>query len=453
MTTDEVRELIIIGSGPAGYTAAVYAARAQLRPLVFEGTQFGGALMTTTEVENYPGFTDGILGPELMEQMRNQAIRFGAELRSEDVEEVSLAGPVKTVSAHGVTYRARAVILAMGAAARYLNVPGEQKLLGHGVSACATCDGFFFRDQDIAVVGGGDSAMEEATFLTRFARSVTVVHRRDDFRASKIMIERAKNDPKMRWRTNAVVTGVVGDGSVSGLRLRDTKTGEESTLDVTGMFVAIGHDPRSELVRGQVGTDEAGYVLTDAPGPARASPVSSPAVTSSTTPTARPSRPPAPAAPRRSTPSVGSPRVRSSPSSPAAATAPPRTRSRPPSTDPVPLRPNRRSRMSKNTVDVTDATFSTDVLQSDKTVLVDFWAEWCGPCKMVAPVLDEIAGENKDTLTVAKLDIDRNPDAMRKYKIMAVPTLMVFQKGEVVKEIRGAKPKAALLRDLADYLG
>ena len=266
MTTDEVRELIIIGSGPAGYTAAVYAARAQLRPLVFEGTQFGGALMTTTEVENYPGFTDGIQGPELMEQMRNQAIRFGAELRSEDVEEVSLAGPVKTVTAHGVTHRARAVILAMGAAARYLNVPGEQKLLGHGVSACATCDGFFFRDQDIAVVGGGDSAMEEATFLTRFARSVTVVHRRDDFRASKIMIERAKNDPKLHWKTNAVVTGVVGDGSVSGLRLRDTKTGEESTLDVTGLFVAIGHDPRSELVRGQVGMDEAGYVLTDAPG-------------------------------------------------------------------------------------------------------------------------------------------------------------------------------------------
>jgi thioredoxin reductase (NADPH) len=266
VTTDEVRELIIIGSGPAGYTAAVYAARAQLQPLVFEGTQFGGALMTTTEVENYPGFTDGIMGPELMEQMRNQAIRFGAELRSEDVEEVSLTGPVKTVTAHGVTYRARAVILAMGAAARYLNVPGEQQLLGRGVSACATCDGFFFRDQDIAVVGGGDSAMEEATFLTRFARSVTVVHRRDDFRASKIMIERAKNDPKMRWRTNAVVTGVLGDGSVAGLRLHDTKTGEESTLDVTGMFVAIGHDPRSELVRGQVDTDDAGYVLTDAPG-------------------------------------------------------------------------------------------------------------------------------------------------------------------------------------------
>ena len=265
MTTDEVRQLIIIGSGPAGYTAAVYAARAQLRPLVFEGTQFGGALMTTTEVENYPGFTDGVMGPELMEQMRNQAVRFGAELRSEDVEDVSLGGEVKTVVANGVTYRARAVILAMGAAARYLDVPGEQPLLGRGVSACATCDGFFFRDRDIAVVGGGDSAMEEATFLTRFARSVTVVHRRTDFRASRIMLERAENDPKMRWRCNSVVTEVLGDDAVTGLRLRDTLTGEESVLPVTGMFVAIGHDPRSELVRGQVDTDDAGYVTVQAP--------------------------------------------------------------------------------------------------------------------------------------------------------------------------------------------
>jgi thioredoxin reductase (NADPH) len=265
VTTDEVRELIIIGSGPAGYTAAVYAARAQLRPLVFEGTQFGGALMTTTEVENYPGFTDGIMGPELMEQMRGQATRFGAELRAEDVEEVSLQGEVKTVVANGVTYRSRAVILAMGAAARYLHVPGEQTLLGRGVSSCATCDGFFFRDQDIAVIGGGDSAMEEATFLTRFARSVTVVHRRDEFRSSRIMLERARNDPKMRWRTNAEVVEVVGEGSVSGLKLRDTRTGEESILDVTGMFVAIGHDPRSELVRDEIAVDDAGYVQVQAP--------------------------------------------------------------------------------------------------------------------------------------------------------------------------------------------
>lgn len=264
-TTDKVHELIIIGSGPAGYTAAIYAARAQLAPLVFEGSQFGGALMTTTEVENYPGFTDGIMGPELMEQMRGQAERFGAELRPEDVEAVNLTGPIKEVTAGGVTHRARAVILAMGAAARYLGVPGEQALLGRGVSSCATCDGFFFRDQDIAVVGGGDSAMEEATFLTRFARSVTIIHRRDEFRASKIMLQRAKDDPKIRWRTNAQVVEVVGDGSVTQLRLRDTRSGAESTLEVTGMFVAIGHDPRSELVRDVLETDEDGYIKVAAP--------------------------------------------------------------------------------------------------------------------------------------------------------------------------------------------
>ncbi|MGH3614825.1 MAG: thioredoxin-disulfide reductase [Pseudonocardia sp.] len=263
--TEEVHELIVIGSGPAGYTAAVYAARAQLTPLVFEGTQFGGALMTTTEVENYPGFTDGIMGPELMEQMRNQAARFGAQLRSEDVDEISLTGEIKTVTANGVTHRARAVVLAMGAAARYLHVPGEQRLLGRGVSSCATCDGFFFRDKDIAVIGGGDSAMEEATFLTRFARSVTIVHRRKEFRASRIMLERARNDPKMAWRTDSEVIEVLGADGVSALRLRDTVTDAESTLDVTGMFVAIGHDPRSELVRDALATDAAGYVQVEAP--------------------------------------------------------------------------------------------------------------------------------------------------------------------------------------------
>jgi thioredoxin reductase (NADPH) len=265
VTTDKVHELIIIGSGPAGYTAAIYAARAQLAPLVFEGTQYGGALMTTTEVENYPGFTDGIMGPELMEQMRGQATRFGADLRAEDVEQVSLEGDVKTVVANGVTYRSRAVVLAMGAAARYLGVPGEQELLGRGVSACATCDGFFFRDQDIVVVGGGDSAMEEATFLTRFARTVTVVHRREEFRASKIMLERARNDPKMRWALNSEVVAVHGEGKVTSLTLRDTVTGEERELEASGMFVAIGHDPRSELVVGQVPVDEAGYVKVASP--------------------------------------------------------------------------------------------------------------------------------------------------------------------------------------------
>jgi thioredoxin reductase (NADPH) len=266
--TEKARELIIVGSGPAGYTAALYAARAQLQPLVFEGSQFGGALMTTTDVENYPGFRDGIMGPDLMEQMRDQVARFGAELRAEDVEAMDLAGEVKSVTVNGVQHFAKAVILAMGAQPRYLNVPGEQRLLGHGVSSCATCDGFFFRDQDIAIVGGGDSAMEEATFLTRFARSVTIVHRRDEFRASKIMLAKAQDNPKIRFITNAVVTEVLGESSIDAVRLRDTLTGEERVLDVTGLFVAIGHVPRSDLVRDQVEVDDDGYVRVALPGTA-----------------------------------------------------------------------------------------------------------------------------------------------------------------------------------------
>ncbi|GGF91370.1 thioredoxin reductase [Rhodococcoides trifolii] len=265
MTSPDVHELIIVGSGPAGYTAAVYAARAELAPLVFEGTQFGGALMTTTEVENFPGFRDGIMGPDLMEQMREQAKRFGADIRTEDVDELSLTGDIKTVTVGGETFAARTVILAMGAAARYLGVPGEETLLGRGVSACATCDGFFFRDQDIAVIGGGDSAMEEATFLTRFARSVTIVHRRDEFRASRIMLERAKANEKITFVTNADVLEVQGETSVTGLSIRDSRTGESRVLPVTGVFVAIGHDPRSELVRGQVELDDAGYVKVSSP--------------------------------------------------------------------------------------------------------------------------------------------------------------------------------------------
>jgi thioredoxin reductase (NADPH) len=260
---DQVRDVIIIGSGPAGYTAAIYTARAQLEPLVFEGSQYGGALMTTTDVENYPGFRDGIMGPDLMEQFKAQAERFGAELQPKDVTSVELAGDIKRVVVDGTTYLTRSVILAMGAQPRYLNVPGEQELLGRGVSSCATCDGFFFRDQDIAVIGGGDSAMEEAIFLSKFAKSVTVVHRRDEFRASKIMLERARNNDKIRWRTGVTVDRVAGEGGVSGLELSDG-----STLDVTGMFVAIGHDPRSQLVRDQLDTDAAGYVVVTAPSTA-----------------------------------------------------------------------------------------------------------------------------------------------------------------------------------------
>jgi thioredoxin reductase (NADPH) len=262
----EVRDVIIIGSGPAGYTAALYAARGNLRPLVFEGSvTSGGALMTTTDVENFPGFPDGVLGPDLMDAIRKQAERFGAELVADDVTEVDLDVSPKVIKVGGDVYRARTVIIATGSGYRELGVPGEKRLAGHGVSWCATCDGFFFRDQDIAVVGGGDSAMEEATFLTRFARSVTVIHRRDTLRASKIMQDRATANPKIRFAWDSEVREVLGDDRITGLRLRNLKTGEESTLPVTGIFVAIGHDPRSELFAGKLETDAEGYLLVEQP--------------------------------------------------------------------------------------------------------------------------------------------------------------------------------------------
>jgi thioredoxin reductase (NADPH) len=262
----EIRDVIIIGSGPAGYTAALYTARADLRPLVFEGFQFGGALMQTTEVENYPGFPEGIMGPELMDQWRKQAERFGAELVSDDVTRVDLTGEIKKVWVGDEEFQAKAVILATGSAFRPLNVPGENELMGRGVSACATCDGFFFRDQHIAVVGGGDTAMEEATFLTTFASKVTIVHRRDEFRASKVMAERALANPKIEVAWNSAVKEIKGTGGkVSSVELIDTVTGEERELPATGLFIAIGHDPRSELFKGQVELDESGYVKVAAP--------------------------------------------------------------------------------------------------------------------------------------------------------------------------------------------
>jgi thioredoxin reductase (NADPH) len=263
MSESTVRNVIVIGSGPAGYTAAVYAARAQLEPLVFEGSvTAGGALMTTTEVENYPGFANGIMGPMLMDEMRTQAERFGAELVPDDIVEVDLTGDIKVVTdSAGTQHRARTVILAMGSGYRKLGLPDEERLSGHGVSWCATCDGFFFRQHEIAVIGGGDTAIEEATFLTRFADKVTIVHRRDELRASKIMAERAFANDKIEFAWNSEVAEIHGDDKLTGIKLRDTVTGETRELPVTGLFIAIGHDPRSELVKGQVHLDEEGYVL------------------------------------------------------------------------------------------------------------------------------------------------------------------------------------------------
>ena len=265
MSSDNVRSVVIIGSGPAGYTAAIYAARANLEPLLFEGAvTAGGALMNTTEVENFPGFETGIMGPDLMFAMRGQAERFGAEIITDDVTAVSLEGEVKTVtSSEGETYSARTVILAMGSAYRELGLPDEKRLSGHGVSWCATCDGFFFKDQDIAVVGGGDSAIEEATFLTKFAKSVTIVHRRDELRASKIMADRAFANDKIQFAWNSAVSAIHGEEKLTGVTLRDTVTGVERELPITGLFVAIGHDPRNELVKGVVALDDEGYVLTE----------------------------------------------------------------------------------------------------------------------------------------------------------------------------------------------
>jgi len=258
----KVHELVIVGSGPAGYTAGVYAARAQLSPVLYEGSvTAGGALMNTTEVENFPGFEHGIMGPDLMDQMRKQALRFGTQLVTDDITEMKLDGDIKIlVDGSGNTLKARAVILAMGSAYKEIGLTNEKRLSGRGVSWCATCDGFFFREQVIAVVGGGDSAMEEANFLTKFASKVVLIHRRDELRASKIMAERAKANPKIEFLFNTEVIDVLGEDKVSALKLRNTVNGEESTRDFTGLFVAIGHLPRSELVRGQVTTNSEGYV-------------------------------------------------------------------------------------------------------------------------------------------------------------------------------------------------
>jgi thioredoxin reductase (NADPH) len=263
---NEVRELVIVGSGPAGLTAALYAARADLRPIVIEGAEAGGQLMLTTDVENYPGFPDGILGPELMMKFREQAERFGAEFVTEDVDRVDLSASPFGAWVGSTGYRSEALIISTGASARMLGLPSEGRLLGHGVSTCATCDGFFFREKDIAVVGGGDSALEEALFLTKFASRVTVIHRRDELRASKIMQDRAFANPKIDFRWNSVVTDVGGDGQVSSVDLRDTVTDDVSQLEVGGLFVAIGHDPNTKLFEGQVDLDENGYVVLPTAG-------------------------------------------------------------------------------------------------------------------------------------------------------------------------------------------
>ena len=431
----DTRNVIIIGSGPAGYTAAIYAARAGLEPLVIAGSiTAGGALMNTTEVENFPGFVEGIQGPELMETLKAQAERFGAEVLFDDVVEASLEGDIKTVKTGiGKELSAKSVILAMGSAYRELGLEDEKRLSGKGVSWCATCDGFFFRDQEVVVVGGGDSAVEEATFLTRFASKVYLVHRRDELRASKIMADRAAADPKIEFVWNSEVTGLDGDAKLAGVRIHNRVTGEDSVLPATGLFVAIGHEPRNELVKGVIDTDAAGYVLVD--GRTTATNVKGvfacgdlvdsryrQAITAAGSGCA------AALDAQHFLDELADAEVASAAEAPAAVVE----------EAPVP------SNIIRETVLATEDSFQDEVIHSDVPVVVDFWATWCPPCRAVAPILDELAEEYAGRIKIVKVDTDENPNLAMAYGITSIPTMNFFKSGELVKSVVGARPKPAL---------
>ena len=427
----DIRNVIIIGSGPAGYTAAIYAARAGLQPLVIAGSiTAGGALMNTTEVENFPGFVEGIQGPELMETLQAQAERFGAEVLFDDVETVSLEGDVKTVTTGiGKTFTAKSVILAMGSAYRELGLEDEKRLSGKGVSWCATCDGFFFRDQEVVVVGGGDSAVEEATFLTRFASKVYLVHRRGELRASKIMADRAVADPKIEFVWNSEVVGLDGEAKLESVRVRNVDTGDESVLPATGLFVAIGHDPRNELIRGVVDTDSAGYVLVE--GRTTATNVRGVFACGDLVDSRY--RQAITAAGSGCAAALDTQHFLDELADAEVAAA-----------DAVVVEAPVAAPVVRAPVAATEDTFQDEVIHSDVPVVVDFWATWCPPCRAVAPLLDELAEEYAGRLKIVKVDTDENPNLAMAYGITSIPTMNFFKGGELVKSVVGARPKPAL---------
>jgi thioredoxin-disulfide reductase/thioredoxin len=431
------RNVIIVGSGPAGYTAAIYAARAGLEPLVIAGSvTAGGALMNTTEVENFPGFIEGIQGPELMETLQAQAERFGAEVLFDDVTEMSLQGATKSVTTGmGKTFTADSVILAMGSAYRELGLPDEKRLSGKGVSWCATCDGFFFRDQTVVVVGGGDSAVEEATFLTRFASKVYLVHRRGELRASKIMADRAANDPKIEFVWNSEVVGLDGADKLAGVRIKNRDTGAESTIDATGLFVAIGHDPRSELVKSVVDTDAEGYVQVIG----RTTATNIDGVFACGDLVDNRYRQAITAAGSGCAAALDAQRfletLHDARGTESHATAPAVVAGASAAIVTAPDHP----------VAGTDSNFKAEVIESDIPVVVDFWATWCGPCRAVAPILDELAVEYAGRVKIVKVDTDENPSLAMAYGVTSIPTMSFFSGGSVVKTVVGAKPKPTLM--------